>query len=103
MSIKVEFNLDDAALEADIAQRMGEYNARTDTPVDLTAFAIKEASYALERMRGSAKSAVVAKMAQIDDAAAIAEVAVLVDAKIAEKPQPIVEPAPIAPAVEVQP
>lgn len=92
MTIKYGGSIDDAALEADIAQRMAEYNARTDTPVDMEGFATKEALYALEQMRGASKASVSAKLAQVDDAAAIAEIAVLVDAKLAEKPQPVVEP-----------
>lgn len=83
MTIKVDFEVDDAALEADIAQRMNEYNARTDTPVDLTAFAIKEASYALEQMRGASKQSLSSKVAQLK-AEDLADVVAIVDAKLAD-------------------
>jgi len=98
MTLKVEaFEIDDADKESGFAQAAQAHldaTGETLTPEMV-------AASAFDAYIGSARRAVAAKLEQIDDAAAIAEVATLVDQKIAEKPQPIVEPAPMEPPVAV--
>ena len=95
MTLKVEaFEIDDADKEAGFAQAAQAHldaTGETLTPEMV-------AASAFDAYIGSAKRAVAAKLEQIDDVAAIAEVATLVDAKIAEKGAEVV---PAEPAVEV--
>lgn len=94
MTIKATINIDDADLEAGIAQARAAYNNTADTPIDTDEeYASMLAAAGMESFRGSAKRVLAAKLEQVDDPAALAEIAVLVDAKIAEKPVPS-DPAP---------
>ena len=103
MTLKIEaFDIDDADKEVGIAAARAAYNAAlpegAPTIDSDVAYANMIAPTVFDAYIGSAKRAVAAKLDQLWDAAAIAEVATLVDQKIAEKGA---EVAPAEPPVEV--
>lgn len=87
MTIKTTLSIDDAELEAGIAQGLAADNEATGQSRTLEEFVADSSVAALEGYRGSAKRALQAKLDALNEAD-VAEVAALVDAKMAAKGAP---------------
>lgn len=84
MSLKIAFNIDDADLEAGIAQARVAYNASADAPITSDEdYVAALSAAAMEAFRGSAKSAVEDKLRKVTDPVVIAQIGALADAAIA--------------------
>jgi hypothetical protein len=87
MTIKVDFTIDDATLEAGIAQGLYAHNAATGESVSAADFVAAGALAAMEAWRGSDSRAVLAQAASLppDKLAEVAAAArPTLDAKLAE-------------------
>jgi len=82
--IKLTHTINDADLEAGMAQALAAHNATLQTPLTTEEFVAAAFDATVEVYRGSAKRALAAKIAELP-AAAVAEVAALVETKIPAK------------------